>query len=221
MISVSEAVDNRKSIRSFIDKPISNDLLKQLLEKASRAPSGGNLQPWKIFIINGETMRSFLDYQKKWKESEIPEYPIYPSKLKEPYRSSRFEVGEQLYSSVNIERDDKIGRMAQMMKNFEFFDAPAAIFCFVDRQMNHPQWSDLGMYLQTFMLLAQEEGIDTCGQESWSLRNKMVSSFCNAEKDLMLFTGVAVGYRNESSPLNQYKTNRRPFDDWAEFVKTK
>jgi len=221
MISVSEAVDNRKSIRSFMDKPISNDLLKQLLEKASRAPSGGNLQPWKIFIINGETMRSFLDYQKKWKESEIPEYPIYPSKLKEPYRSSRFEVGEQLYSSVNIERDDKIGRMAQMMKNFEFFDAPAAIFCFVDRQMNHPQWSDLGMYLQTFMLLAQEEGIDTCGQESWSLRNKMVSSFCNAEKDLMLFTGVAVGYRNESSPLNQYKTNRRPFDDWAEFVKTK
>ncbi len=221
MISVSEAVDNRKSIRSFMDKPISNDLLKQLLEKASRAPSGGNLQPWKIFIINGETMRSFLDYQKKWKESEIPEYPIYPSKLKEPYRSSRFEVGEQLYSSVNIERDDKIGRMAQMMKNFEFFDAPAAIFCFIDRQMNHPQWSDLGMYLQTFMLLAQEEGIDTCGQESWSLRNKMVSSFCNAEKDLMLFTGVAVGYRNESSPLNQYKTNRRPFDDWAEFVKTK
>ena len=144
MISVSEAVDKRKSIRSFIDKPISNEQLKLLLEKASRAPSGGNLQPWKIFVINGETMTSFLNFQKSWKEDESPEYPIYPSKLKDPYRSSRFEVGEQLYSSVNISREDKIGRMSQMMKNFEFFNAPAAIFCFVDRQMNLPQWSDLG-----------------------------------------------------------------------------
>ena len=92
MISVSEAVDKRKSIRSFIDKPISNELLRQLLEKASRAPSGGNLQPWKIFVINGETMTSFLNFQKKWKEDEAPEYPIYPSKLKDPYRSSRFEA---------------------------------------------------------------------------------------------------------------------------------
>ena len=84
MISVSEAVDKRKSIRSFIDKPISNELLRQLLEKASRAPSGGNLQPWKIFVINEETMTSFLNFQKKWKEDEAPEYPIYPSKLKDP-----------------------------------------------------------------------------------------------------------------------------------------
>ena len=221
MISVSEAVDKRKSIRSFIDKPISNELLRQLLEKASRAPSGGNLQPWKIFVINGETMTSFLNFQKKWKEDEAPEYPIYPSKLKDPYRSSRFEVGEQLYSSINISRDDKIGRMSQMMKNFEFFNAPAAIFCFVDRQMNLPQWSDLGMYLQTFMLLAQEEGIDTCGQESWSLRNKMVSSFCEVDDDLMLFTGVAIGYRDDNAPINQYKTSRRPFEDWAKFVDSK
>ena len=221
MISVSEAVDKRKSIRSFIDKPISNELLRKLLEKASRAPSGGNLQPWKIFVINGETMTSFLNFQKKWREDEAPEYPIYPSKLKDPYRSSRFEVGEQLYSSVNISRDDKIGRMSQMMKNFEFFSAPAAIFCFVDRQMNLPQWSDLGMYLQTFMLLAQEEGIDTCGQESWSLRNKMVSSFCEADDDLMLFTGVAIGYRDDNAPINQYKTSRRPFEDWAKFVDRK
>ena len=221
MISVSEAVDKRKSIRSFIDKPISNEQLKLLLEKASRAPSGGNLQPWKIFVINGETMTSFLNFQKSWKEDESPEYPIYPSKLKDPYRSSRFEVGEQLYSSVNISREDKIGRMSQMMKNFEFFKAPAAIFCFVDRQMNLPQWSDLGMYLQTFMLLAQEEGIDTCGQESWSLRNKMVSSFCEVDDDLMLFTGVAIGYRDDNAPINQYKTSRRPFEDWAKFVDSK
>ena len=165
--------------------------------------------------------QSFLNFQKSWKEDESPEYPIYPSKLKDPYRSSRFEVGEQLYSSVNISREDKIGRMSQMMKNFEFFNAPAAIFCFVDRQMNLPQWSDLGMYLQTFMLLAQEEGIDTCGQESWSLRNKMVSSFCEVDDDLMLFTGVAIGYRDDNAPINQYKTSRRPFEDWAKFVDSK
>ena len=172
MISVSEAVENRKSIRSFIDKPVNDEIIIRILEKSGRSPSGGNLQPWKIYILNGQTMDDFLSFQKDWKVTDHPEYPIYPSKLKEPYRTSRFEVGEQLYGSIGIEREDKEARYNQMLENFNFFGAPAALFCFIDRQMNQPQWSDLGMFLQTFMLLAQEEGIDTCAQESWSLKQK-------------------------------------------------
>ena len=172
-----------------------------------------------------DSLKSFKE-EIQIKASENPrgegtEYKIYPPNLKDPYEKRRKEVGEGMYKSINVSRDDKIGRIKQFMKNFEFFNAPAAIFCFVDRQMNLPQWSDLGMYLQTFMLLAQEEGIDTCGQESWSLRNKMVSSFCEAGDDLMLFTGVAIGYRDDSAPINQYKTSRRPFEDWAKFVDSK
>ena len=221
MISVSEAVENRKSIRAFIDKPVNDEIIIRILEKSGRSPSGGNLQPWKIYILNGQTMNDFLSFQKDWKGTDHPEYPIYPSKLKEPYRTSRFEVGEQLYGSIGIEREDKEARYNQMLENFNFFGAPAALFCFIDRQMNQPQWSDLGMFLQTFMLLAQEEGIDTCAQESWSLKQKLVSEFVNAEADLMLFCGMAIGYKEISAPINNYQTRRRNIDEWVTFVSKK
>lgn len=220
MTSVTEAVLSRKSIRSFLNKSVEDLLIKELLEKASFAPSGGNLQPWKIFIINNNTMNDFKKFQKEWSESEIPQYPIYPEKLKEPYRTSRFEMGEQMYSSINITRENKLARAEQMMKNFNFFGAPAAIFCFIDKQMNSPQWSDLGMFLQTFMLLAEEKQLSTCAQESWSLKNKMVSAFVNADEDLILFCGISIGYQDFGADINQFKTIRRDFDDWAKFVDT-
>ena len=219
MKSVTEAIRSRKSIRSFLNKSVSNDLVSELLEKASFSPSGGNLQPWKIFVINDESMKSFLEFQKSRNEPEVPEYFIYPQKLKEPYRSSRYEMGELMYTSLGIDREDKISRANQMMKNFDFFGAPAGLFCFIDRQMNQPQWSDLGMFLQSFMLLAQESNLDTCAQESWSLKHKMVSSYLKADEDLMLFCGMAIGYQNPDDPINHFRTERRPINDWAQFIK--
>ena len=220
MTSVTDAVLSRKSIRSFLDKPVDDLLIKEMLEKASYAPSGGNLQPWKVFIINNNSMNDFKDFQNQWSESETPQYPIYPEKLKEPYRTSRFEMGEQMYSSIGITRENKLARAEQMMKNFNFFGAPAAIFCFIDKQMNSPQWSDLGMFLQTFMLLAEENKLATCAQESWSLKNKMVSEFVKADDDLMLFCGISIGYQDIDANINQFKTIRRDFKDWAKFVDT-
>ena len=219
MKTVTEAIESRKSIRSFLSNPVSNDLISDLLEKASFSPSGGNLQPWKIFIINDESMKSFLEFQKSWNEPEVPEYLIYPQKLKEPYRTSRYEMGELMYSSLGIDREDKASRANQMMKNFDFFNAPAGLFCFIDRQMNQPQWSDLGMFLQSFMLLAQEVGLDTCAQESWSLKHKMVSTYLGADEDLMLFCGMAIGYQDPDDPVNRFRTERRPLNDWAKFIK--
>ena len=219
MKSVTEAIKSRKSVRSFLNKSVSNELISELLEKASFSPSGGNLQPWKIFVINDLSMVSFLEFQKSWKEPEVPEYFIYPQKLKEPYRSSRNEMGELMYSSLGIDREDKVSRANQMMKNFDFFGAPAGLFCFIDRQMNQPQWSDLGMFLQSFMLLAQEVDLDTCAQESWSLKHKMVSTYLKADEDLMLFCGMAIGHQNTNDPINSFKTERRPINDWAHFIK--
>ena len=154
-MNVSDAVSARSSIRAFKDKPVDSNLIKSLLIKSSRSPSGGNLQPWKIFVLNGQSMTDFLEFQANWNAPENPSYEIYPKKLKEPYRTSRFELGEQMYSLLGIGREDKDARIAQVLKNYEFFGAPCAFFCFVDRQMGSPQWSDLGMFLQTFMLLAQ------------------------------------------------------------------
>ena len=217
-MNVTEAVLSRSSIRSFLNNPVSDDLLKVLLEKSSRAASGGNLQPWKIFVINNASMKDFLDFQEGWTEPEVPAYDIYPPKLKEPYRTSRFELGEQMYELLGIGREDKDARIAQVMKNFKFFGAPSAFFCFVDRQMGPPQWSDLGMFLQTFMLLAKEAGLDTCAQEAWSMKHDSVSKFVKADDTDILFCGMAIGYRDDTALVNSLQSERRPLHQWAKFL---
>ena len=217
-MDVTEAVDSRKSIRAFLDKAVDDSLIKELLEKSSRAASGGNLQPWKIYVINGKTMNSFHKFQSEWTETETPAYAIYPENLKEPYKTSRYEVADDMYSLLGIEREDKEARFKQVLKNYEFFGAPAAFFCFVDRQMGRPQWSDLGMFLQTFMLLAREAGLDTCPQEAWAMKQESVTAFVEAPDELMLFCGMAIGYQDESEKVNELRTSRRPVEDWSVFL---
>ena len=217
-MDVSEAVDSRKSIRAFLETPVDDLLIKELLEKSSRAASGGNLQPWKIYVINGETMNSFHKFQSEWTEPETPAYAIYPENLKEPYKTSRYEVADDMYSLLGIAREDKEERFKQVLKNYEFFGAPSAFFCFVDRQMGRPQWSDLGMFLQTFMLLAREVGLDTCPQEAWAMKQESVTAFVEAPDKLMLFCGMAIGYQDVSEKVNELRTTRRPIEDWATFI---
>ena len=217
-MDVTEAVDSRKSIRAFLDKAVDDSLIKELLEKSSRAASGGNLQPWKIYVINGKTMNSFHKFQSEWTEPETPAYAIYPENLKEPYKTSRYEVADDMYSLLGIEREDKEARFKQVLKNYEFFGATAAFFCFVDRQMGRPQWSDLGMFLQTFMLLAREAGLDTCPQEAWAMKQESVTAFVEAPDELMLFCGMAIGYQDESEKVNELRTSRRPIEDWTVFL---
>jgi nitroreductase len=217
-MNISDAVKLRKSVRAFTKDKVSNKLLHELLSNAARAPSGGNLQPWKIFILNNDSMVDFLAYQSSWIEPETPSYEIYPPKLKEPYRTSRYELGEQMYSLLGIERENKSARIEQVMKNFNFFGAPAALFCFIDRQMGPPQWSDLGMFLQTFMLLATEAGLDTCAQEAWSMKHESVSAFAKVDQTDLLFCGMAIGYGDKNAVINKLSSTRRPVEDWATFL---
>jgi len=217
-MKVSEAILLRKSVRQFLKDPVPNSLLRSLLEQASRSPSGGNLQPWHIYVINETSMKDFLSFQDSWKEPEVPAYEIYPHKLKEPYRTYRYELGEEMYSLLGIPREDKDARVNQVLKNFTFFGAPAAIFCFIDKSMGPPQWSDLGMFLQTFMLLAKEAGIDTCAQEAWSMKHNSVSKFVEAEEGDMLFCGMAIGYSDDNAMVNSLISERRSIEDWAKFL---
>ena len=217
-LNVWDAMQARKTIRNFLSSPVSNETLADLLEKAARAPSGGNLQPWRVYVINGDTMTRFREHVATRREAEPPEYAVYPPNLKEPYRSSRFKVGEDMYALLGIPRDDKPARFAHLARNFDFFGAPAAIFCFVDRIMGPPQWSDLGMFLQSFMLLAQEAGLDTCPQEAWASRAQTVKTFVDAPDDWMLFCGVAIGTANPDAPVNSLVSDREPLDQWATFV---
>jgi len=217
-MKVSEAMQLRMSVRSFLPLNVENTLIKKLLLQSSRSPSGGNLQPWKVFVINGGSMKKFLEFQQTWDQPETSAYDIYPPNLKEPYRTSRYELGEQMYDLLGISRDDKEGRIQQVMQNFTFFGAPAALFCFVDKEMGPPQWSDLGMFLQSFMLLAKEAGLDTCAQEAWSMKQESVSAFVNADKEDMLFCGMSIGYKNDKAQINQLTSKRRSVDQWAKFL---
>ena len=217
-MNVTDAVQKRKTVRDFLPDPIENDVIRELLTKASRAPSGGNVQPWKIWVINGESMAAFRDHMATAPPSSGMEYDIYPPKLWDPYRSYRFDVGEQMYATIGVERDDKAGRLAQFSRNMDFFGAPAAIFCFIDRGLGSPQWSDLGMFLQTFMLLAEEAGYQTCPQEAWAAAHEQVRSFTNAPEELMLFCGVAIGKANPDHPINTLVSERAPVDEFATFL---
>jgi nitroreductase len=220
-MNVSEAVASRRSIRSFSDQPVDQDVIRRVLEKASRSPSGGNVQPWRFYVLNNDAMDRFKQSAQDALMSGKPqavEYDIYPPKLQEPYRSSRFKCGEDMYKLLEIKREDKPARLNWLTNNYKFFGAPAGLFCFIDRGMGAPQWSDLGMILQTIMLLFQEEGIDTCAQEAWSQMASTVHEFVEPPENLMLFCGMAIGYRDEAAAVNKLVTDRAPLEDWVTFL---
>lgn len=217
-MNVSDAVASRTSIRAFTDQQVETSLLQELLEKSARSPSGGNVQPWRIYLLNGDAMVRFKSFCQTRTAPEQPAYDIYPQGLTEPYRSSRFKVGEDMYALLGIDREDKAGRIKRLMENYQFFGAPAGFFCYVDKQMGPPQWSDLGMFLQTFMLLAQEAGLSTCAQEAWATRPETVSSFLNTPEELMIFCGMAIGYKDPDAPVNTLVSDRAPFSDFATIV---
>ena len=217
-MDVTQATHERISVRSFLTDPVSDELLRELLADASYAPSGGNLQPWRIYVVNGESMARLREYLPSQPPLEDAEYDIYPKSLTEPYRTNRFTVGEQMYATLGITRDDKAGRFRQFAHNGDFFGAPAALFCFIDRQMGPPQWSDLGMFLQTFMLLAVERGLATCSQEYWSVRHGAIRTFVGAPDNEMLFCGMAIGYADPAAPVNSLRSERMPLEQWARCV---
>ncbi len=217
-MNVIDAVNTRMSVRQFTPEPVSHELLRSLVNDAARAPSGGNVQPWRIYGVDGESMTALRAHLATQPPIDELEYDIYPKGLTEPYRTNRFTCGEMMYATLGIAREDKDGRRRQFAHNDDFFGAPAAIFCYVDRQMGPPQWSDLGMYLQTFMLLAVERGLGTCAQEYWSVRHRAVTSFVGAPENEMMFCGVAVGHPDPTAPINTLTTERMPLEDFATFL---
>lgn len=217
-MDVVDAVNKRMSVRKFRPDPVDDQVIRQLLADASRAPSGGNIQPWRIYVVNGDSMTRLREFLPTQPPMDTPEYDMYPRDLIEPYKSNVFRVGEMMYATIGVARDDKAGRRAQFAQNNDFFGAPAAIFMYLDRTMNQPQWSDAGMFLQTFMLLAVERGLGTCPQEYWSIRHKAISSFVGAPENEMLFCGVALGHVDDDAAINTLRTERMPVDQWTTFV---
>ena len=214
-MDVFEAVSRRYSCRAFKPDAPPPGLIKRLLLESARAPSGGNLQSWRVYALAGDAMARFRELIAT-RPMEKAEYDVYPPNLWDPFRTRRFECGEDLYASIGVPREDRAARFAALARNRDFFDAPVGVFVFVDRKLGPPQWSDLGMYMQTFMLLATEAGLDTCPQEYWANYGKTVAEFFDVPDDHMIFSGIAVGYADETAPINGWRTRRDPFEDWCE-----
>lgn len=220
-VGVRDALVSRHSCRSFTQRRVDPASVRDLLDIARFAPSGGNLQPWRVHVLAGDSMRQFrMRLTAKLQAEPMggkPEYHVYPPDLKEPYRSRRQKSGEDMYAHIGITREDKAARRRQFACNFDFFGAPVAMFFFVDRSMGSAQWSDIGMFLQSIMLLAREQGLETCAQESWAIWHQQVSEFLGVDPALMLFCGLAIGYGDYSAPINRLRTERAALEEFAEF----
>ena len=221
MMNVTEAMLSRITTRAFLDRPVPEATMRRILETARYAPSGGNLQPWHVYVLTGARLAAFLAEIDARRAAgalgEGTEYPIYPAELKAPYKQRRSKCAEDMYATINVPREDKAGRLAHFGRNFRFFDAPVALFFAIDRQMGVGQWADLGMFIQSVMLLAREHGLHTCAQEAWAMWHKTIAAFVNMPAELMLFCGMGLGYMDESKPINRLRTERAPLEEFATF----
>lgn len=217
LATVTEALHRRRSVRAFADRPVDPALLRTIFAAAQRAPSGGNLQPWQATIVTGAPWQRMKDAVAAriamGRDGYQPEYDIYPKGLTEPWEARRFGVGEALYGALGIPREDKAGRLAQFMDNYKGFGAPVMLFLHCSRIMGPPQWSDMGMWLQSVMLLLVEHGLASCPQECWAMYGQTVRETLGLPDDQIFFTGLAIGYADEEKAVNQWAVPRADLDD--------
>ncbi|MCB8877544.1 nitroreductase [Acidisoma silvae] len=210
--SVSEIVDARLSVRAFLADPVDADIVSDILIRAARAPSGGNLQPWTVHIVQGQTLTALKTAMAKLcfdrPDGDPMPTPFYPATLSPAHMARRIENGARLYAALGIDRDDKAARKAWIDENVQFFGAPLGLFFLMHRDFGPYQWLDLGIYMQTVMLLLGEAGLDTCPQADWAMYAPTIEAMLGLPSSLTLICGMAVGYRDESAPINQVRTMR-------------
>jgi len=221
-MKVADAVAARFSARAYLERPVPVEQIRRILDRARQAPSGGNLQPWHVYVVAGQPLRELLlkvrERAAQAPHGEPREYNIYPAGLEEPYRSRRFQCGEDLYAALGISREDKPARFHQFAKNLEGFGAPMVLFFSIDRAMGQNQWAHLGMFMQTIMLLAVEEGLHSCPQEAWSTFHQTVAECIGLPDEQMLYCGMAIGHADLEHPVNQWRTERAPLEEIATFL---
>ncbi|MFA7603537.1 MAG: nitroreductase [Novosphingobium sp.] len=220
-MKVSEAVASRRSIRAFLDVPVEPAVLRRVLDRARRAPSGGNVQPWNAVVLAGAPLARLVaavaGALPQGRSARSAEYDIYPPALAGAYEERRVGVGEAMYAALGIAREDKAGRLGQFAENFRAFGAPVLMLVHTPRYMGPPQWSDVGMWLQTVMLLLREEGLDSCPQESWAMYARQVRECAAIPDDHIFFCGLAIGYRDPEAPVNRFEVPRAPLAEAVRF----
>ena len=218
--SVSKAVKSRITARAFLDRPVPPEVLRKIFEKARRAPSGGNLQPWNVHVMTGKPLNAFRSevIGKLMKgETEGDTFPPYPSPLWEPMRTWRYKLGEDMYKLLGIPKDDKPARMMQVGQNFNFFGAPVGILITGDKRLEVPQYYDIGIYLQTLMLLAREQGLHTAPQGAWRAFPESVKKHTEHPDEQHILVGMSMGYADPDAPVNDLVADRAELHELVKF----
>jgi nitroreductase len=222
-MDVFKAVDSRIACRAFFDKPVDLNIVRELIARAQRAASGGNLQSWNVYALANEPLQAFKRIVAERIAREDPrhsksEYPIYPEPMFGAYKERRDAHGVQLYGSLGIAQTDAAGRLGQYKKNFEFFDAPVALFITIDRRLGPGQWADLGGYINSLAVLARGYGLDTCPQEAWARLYDTVGEFIKLPPNEMLFCAVAIGYGDRKHKANDFRSPRAELSEFCTFL---
>lgn len=218
--TVSEALKTRITVRQFLDTPVPDEMLKDLLTKALRSPSGGNLQPWNIHVMTGEVLENFKKDAVEITlagKTEEPTHPAYPQPLWEPQRSWRYKLGEDMYALLGIPRENKMGRLVWFAQNAKFFEAPVGIIITGDKRLGAPQHMDIGIFLQSMMLLAREAGLHTAPQGWWRNWTSVCHKYLDIAETDEVMVGMAIGYGDPEANVNKLYADRADLDELVTF----
>lgn len=219
--TVKEAIESRRSVRAFLPVEIPQATIEEILELAHHAPSGGNMQPWKVHVVMGKMKAaieaSLLLAAKDKAYANRPEYDYYPEKWQEPYASRRKEIGEKLHQFLDIGRRDIEARRAQHLRNFSFFGAPVGLFFCVDRTLSEGSWIDVGMFMQNVMTAARSFGLHTCPQASFTSYHQVVRQHLGISETDILLCGMSLGFEDKRKPENRLRSTRIRLEEFATF----
>ena len=226
--TVDDAINSRMSCRAFTDLAVNRETILEILSLASRAPSGTNTQPWKVYVVQGKARDALVDevcaahdaiYADPALAAQfVDDYDYYPTQWVSPFIERRRENGWGLYKLLGIERGEKDKMHAQHQRNYQYFDAPVGLVFTASRKMGRGSLLDYGMFLQNFMLAARARGLDTCPQGAWNGFSSIVKRHVGALADEMMVTCMALGFADPSDKINSYRTPREPVESFTQWV---
>jgi nitroreductase len=219
-----EAIRTRQSIRAFLpDRPVPRATVEEILRVAARAPSGTNIQPWKVHVLAGERkaeltrriLAAFDDPEEAKKHTR--EYAYYPERWVSPYVDRRRKIGWDMYGLLGIGKGDFAKTHAQHARNYMFFDAPVGMMITMDRIMERGSLIDVGMFLQSLMVAARARGLDTCPQAAFLEFHRIIAEVVGIPDNEMLVCGMSLGWADPAARINTLVTEREPVEGFASF----
>jgi len=221
-MDVIEAILSRRSARAFLSTPVAKETIAEILDLSARAPSGTNMQPWKVYVVTGGVKEALtqetLHCRETENEAHVPEYKYYPDEWDEPYLSRRKKIGLDLYSILGLTRENREGMRAQQGRNYEFFGAPVGLFFTIDKHLEIGSWLDYGMFIENVMLVARAKGLHSCPQAAWPSYHRIVRKHLHISQDEAIICGMSLGYLDEDAPENRLETERAPASEFTKFI---